>query len=169
VEIGDRVDVGEFGLVFLRLSNRPLVVDSRPPGGRSAADASDSRETQPDASLVPYESPDESTVVTSPAEELALQSAPPSFGQAPASDEDRRLRELLAEEIARLGRERDDMHRHWEQSSAQLLAQIGQLHEEAARLASERQAFEQSRQQWQADQAAAADQLAKRSDQLAQR
>lgn len=168
MEIGDRLDVGEFGLVFLRLSNRPLVTDSGLPGGRSDADAPDSQETQPVAAVLPYESPEESTVLTSPAEERALQSAPPSsFGQAPIADEDRRLRELLAEEIARLGRERDDMHRQWEQSSAQLLAQIGQLHAEAARLASEREAFEQSRQQWQADQAAAADQLAKRSDQLA--
>ena len=168
INIGDRLDVGEFGLVFLRLSNRPLVTDPGLPGGPSSADALDSRETQPVAAPLPYESPEERTVVTSPAEELALRSAlPPSFAQTPEGDEDRRLREQLAEEVACLAKARDDMHRQWEQSSRQLLSQIGQLHEEAARLASERQAFEQSRQQWQLDQATIVDQLVKRSDHLA--
>lgn len=158
VNLGDRLDVGEFGLVFQRLSS-----------GRSAADepaalpATDLPTALP---RVPQPQPT-SRAAPEAAEPIPHKPSGPSPADLARAADDRRLREQMAEEVARLALEREEMHRQWEQSSQQLVAQIGQLHDEAARLTDERQALEQSRHDWQAERAALSEQLAERSTQLA--
>jgi pSer/pThr/pTyr-binding forkhead associated (FHA) protein len=174
VNIGDRLDVGEFGLVLLRLSHRPPVQSPADTESQPGADALDPPHSHAGEASQPADSPDESTIVATPADELAAAASSPQAPQGQAARDlaselqlQRAVREQLAEEVARLAREREDMHRQWEQSSQQLRSQVDQLHAEAAALASERQAFEQSRQAWQAERDALAQQLVERSDQLA--
>jgi pSer/pThr/pTyr-binding forkhead associated (FHA) protein/predicted nucleic acid-binding Zn-ribbon protein len=195
VAIGDRLEVGEFGLVFQRLSR----------GRKRAAESSASEESGESASSLP--TPAEGRVETTgptlkvqaidqtqrtrwrqpparsggepsaPALPLAAESASqeakstPEPGRVPLAagplDEQQRTeRDKLAAEVARLSSERQEMQARWEQTSQQFQAQIGQLHGEASRLAEQRQALQQSRDDWHSERAALTQQLHERSEQL---
>ncbi len=156
VELGDRVEVGEFGLVFQRLSS-----------GRAAAEV-----TQQPTAQERTESPQSAnwqppSAASAPDQPHPREASQPSSAELARDDAQAQLREQMAQEVARLANERADMHRQWELSSQQLVAQISQLHAEAAHLTGERQALEQSRQEWQAERAALAEQMTRRSDDLA--
>jgi pSer/pThr/pTyr-binding forkhead associated (FHA) protein len=169
VAIGDRLDVGEFGLVFLRLSNRPLVTSPDTAASQPGADVLDPSAGQPASKSVLPASTEESTIVASPADEHTILSLPQFPANEPARDSEPQhpLLENWKQEFARLADEREQMHRQWAHSSQQLQLQVSQLHDEAARLSGERQAFEQSRRLWHEEQLAASQELAQRASQLA--
>jgi hypothetical protein len=179
VNMGDRLEVGEFGLVFQRLSYGKGAA-----GHKSAAAADDvvaagessSGDSQYDDSVPPAAAlsrpparavePSAKPVMEPPAKPIVQ----PRPQEIPAASDlpDRQLRDELTAEVVRLAREREELHAQWEHTSQDLVAQIGQLHDEAARLTSERQALEQSRLKWQAEQASLATELARRSENLTQ-
>ena len=150
VQIGDRLEVGDFGLLFQRLSSSGIA----PPPNQPA------QQESPPPAPGPAASPEDATL---PAAVLA---ANPTATELAREAEYRRLREEMEQEVSRLAHEREEMHRELQQSSQQLVAQIGQLHDEASRLTHERQALEQSRHEWQAERAALTEQLTERSNQL---
>src|SRR4029453_14407702 len=84
---------------------------------------------------------------THPAEQQAAPANgfPPPAGSSAAGEsqsaEDRRVRELLAAEVARLASEREAIQARWNAASEQLQRQIAALHDEAAQLAREREAL----------------------------
>jgi pSer/pThr/pTyr-binding forkhead associated (FHA) protein len=154
VAIGDKLDVGEFSLIFERLSygrqSPPVVAPpaAAPPAAASSLASVSIAEPQPAGPLS-----------TEPSSEL------PAAKLSAADSES--LRQQLADEIARLAAERATVEERWEQASCQLQSEVAHLHDEAARLAAERTAFDQSRSHWSDERDALNRQLAERSEHLA--
>lgn len=181
VNLGDRLEVGEFGLVFQRLSYGKAKTER--PASRTAA-ASDEEDAEapvalpiaPTKTATPPALRPSRVAPTAPFSEDFAAAEAARRADALAEElrtaeivraaEQQQLRERLNEEVARLAREREELHATWEHTSHDLKSQISQLHDEAARLAAERQALEQSRQEWQAERAAISTELARRTDQL---
>jgi hypothetical protein len=138
--------VGEFGLLFQRLSKS---------GGQTK-----SRSSRP---------PDRAPA--GPPE--LVQQAP--TGARTGSETERpadarevdQWRELLAAEVARMGRERETMQARWDAASQQLAEQVAALQDEAARLAREREALSGARNRFLDEQASQNQQLNDRATELA--
>jgi colicin import membrane protein len=187
VMIGDRLEVGEFGLVFQRLSYGKAGI-GKPQATTAAARSLEQNEDENDENPAPTPlvtaapaplsataplqtvAPPALAVANRAAEEAARRAQELAeelrAAEAARTVEQQQLRDKLNEEVARLAQEREELHSTWEHTSHDLKSQIGQLHEEATRLAAQRQALEQSRQEWQAERAALATELTRRSDQL---
>ena len=167
VQIGDRLEVGEFGLVFQRRSQgsgQSRSLSARPAAG--ATSAGNCPSPQPErAQAAP-------TVQRSPPEpKSAAPVSPPDTSSEEytvESAEDRRLREQLAEEVARLGSEREVMQARWNAASEQLGRQVVALQNEAAQLAREREALAGARSQFLDERNAQTHDIAERSAKLAQ-
>jgi pSer/pThr/pTyr-binding forkhead associated (FHA) protein len=129
VTIGDKLDVGEFSLVFERLSYGRTAQ----PSEAQSSIADGGNENDPIAESQPAD-----TYPTTPT------TSPPA---TPPVDDSETLRRQLADEIARVAAEREMIQERWEQASRQLQTEVARLHEEAARLAAERAAFDQERSQ----------------------
>lgn len=149
VAIGDKLDVGEFSLVFERLSYGRT---PRPP------------EAQPSIAGDPFESGPLAESQAADTDPTKPHSSPRA---KPPADNSESLRRQLAEEIARLATERTTIQERWEQASQELKSEVARLHDEAARLAAERADFDQSRSDWSVDRETLHRQLMERSQQLA--
>ncbi len=187
VNIGDRLEVGEFGLVFQRLSygkagiGKPQATTGAPRSTVQNEEAEDdipapmpivAAAPAPPPALTPQQtiSPLALSVPNREAEEAVRRAQELTeelrAAEATRAAEQQQLRDKLNEEVVRLAREREELHTTWEHTSHDLKSQISQLHDEAARLAAQRQALEQSRQEWQAERATISTELTRRSDQL---
>ncbi len=160
IQIGDRLEVGEFGLVYQRRSQgggQSRAFSARPAAG----------ETNP-VSLpsLAEPAPPAPAVQRAIAEPLA---ARPDLSPATCSEEDlaesaedRRLREALAAEVARLGSQQEVMQARWNAANEQLSRQMAALRDEAAQLAREREALAGVRSQFLDEQNAQTQDLAER-------
>jgi hypothetical protein len=153
VQLNDRLGVGEFDLEYHRWSPRRSMVPGWEPAGDDEL-----------ASEEPLSSTD------------ALSDPPVITGDGHAATGSSVINRIepaaqisvqLAEEVARLARERRDMQEQWSAAAERLTAQIGTLQEEARKLSHEREALESARAQWQSERQVLAHELAERNLQLA--
>jgi len=144
VALGDRLEIGEFSLVYYRWSpRRSMVPGWQPPPAESPAHDSDAEAQE---------------VVACGAE--AIPDVPPLSPAAPP------LYAELAAEIQRLSQERHDLQQHWQQVVEQLGHQLQELRAETARLRQEREALQAQQTDWQRQRDELARQLALKTAEL---
>jgi hypothetical protein len=144
VALGDRLEIGEFSLVYYRWSpRRSMVPGWQPPPAEPSAHDSDAEAQE---------------VVTCGAE--AIPDVPPFPPTAPP------LYAELAAEIQRLSQERHDLQQHWQQVVEQLGHQLEELRAETVRLRQEREALQAQQIAWQKQRDELARQLALKTAEL---
>jgi FHA domain-containing protein len=168
VRLNDRLDVGEFGLVYDRWSPRRSAL---PGWERQFSDrleppdaASSSGEGLPTDMIfsAPF-SLQVDQVANSPGS--ALQTA--EFSSAWKAER-QPLREELAVEVARLEHERQVQQRDWEQANQQLATQLSEVQHKAARLTEQLDALEAARRDWHQERDALTERLDEQSRQIEQ-
>lgn len=144
VTLGDRLQIGEFNLVYYRWSpRRSMTPGWQPPPAEPLAHDSDG-EAQ-DAIACGTE---------------AIPAAPPLQPAAPP------LYAELATEIQRLSQERRDLLQHWQQVAQQLASQLEELRAETIRLRQEREALQTQQSTWERHRDELARQLALKTAEL---
>lgn len=127
VNLGDRLEIGEFSLVYYRWSpRRSMMPGWQPPPAESPVHDSDGEAQDAIACST------EGALAAPPLEPVA----PPLYAE-------------LAAEIQRLSQQRHDLQQHWEQVVQQLGNQLDELREETARLRREREALQAQTADWQ--------------------
>lgn len=128
LHLGDRLEIGEFSLVYYRWSpRRSMTPGWQPSAVEPSPHDSDAAEAQ-DLIACGAEG--------SPAPPLLSPAAPPLYAE-------------LAAEIQRLSQERHDLQQHWQQVVQQLGCQLEALRTETIQLRQEREALEAQRLRWQ--------------------
>ncbi len=168
--IGDRLEVGEFGLVFQRISQsggkRPAVGAHR--HSEPVDDSAGAEHSVPPVVSAPHSNGAQSVEDTlRPAATAFVPSAPPANRDSEAADE-RRLRDELRVELVRLASEREAIESRWNAANAQWQQQIAELRSEAVQLAQERAVLAASHDQRLDERHALTQEFAERSANLAQ-
>lgn len=144
IHLQDRLEIGEFGLVYYRWSPR----QSMAPGWQA-----------PPSCLPSHDSDSQSQDVIA-REPQAMPASPPLPPPAPP------LSTELATEIQRLSQERHDLQQHWQQVVQQLASQLEELRAETALLRQQREALQAQQAHWQQQRDELARQLAVKTAEL---